>query len=364
MWRRVWIWERRLKRGRTYCLRWYDKRGRIRTETVGPDRKLAERLRKQWEFALNSGGVLTVKRIRYQDFVDEELAIMSGRLAQGTLQQLRTCLEHFRDICRPGLLEDVDTAMVEQFFSERLRKVARATANKELRHLKASFNRAVRRGYLRVNPAVGVKPAKEAEKSIRVLSGWEIAKLLAVCPSVRWKALVALAVCTGMRRGEILALRWRDVDLDEGTVWVRNTGGHETKSRKNRVLALPPEVCRLLRQLPRTGETVFGINGRKVRGDTVSRQFKQVVEKAGIEHCTLHDLRRTFVSHLAMAGVNAAVVQRLAGHASISTTVRYYTGIMPKALRAAQARLPFRSVLRDISDSYHGRSGRETLKTA
>jgi integrase len=59
----------------------------------------------------------------------------------------------------------------------------------------------------------------------------------------------------------------------------------------------------------------------------------------------MHDLRRTFVSQLAMEGVSAAVVQKLAGHAKIETTVRYYTHIMPDALRAAQARLPYADLI-------------------
>jgi len=67
---------------------------------------------------------------------------------------------------------------------------------------------------------------------------------------------------------------------------------------------------------------------------------------------SLRYLRRTFVRQLAMAGVSAAVAQRLAGHASIATTVKYYTGIMPEALREAAGRLPFGSVISDISKSY------------
>jgi Phage integrase family len=63
----------------------------------------------------------------------------------------------------------------------------------------------------------------------------------------------------------------------------------------------------------------------------------------------MHDLRRTFVSHLAMAGVSAAVVQKLAGHASIATTVKHYTQIMPEALREAQSRLPFGEAISGVS---------------
>jgi len=142
---------------------------------------------------LSSGkcGLKTVRRISYRDFVKEELEIASGRAAQGTLEQMEICLKHFGAICHPNTVADINTAMVEQFYSRRLREVARATANKELRHLKACFGRAVMRGYMSRNAASAVKPAKEAEKAVRVLTGEEIGKLLSACPSAGWRALVA-----------------------------------------------------------------------------------------------------------------------------------------------------------------------------
>ncbi len=89
--------------------------------------------------------------------------------------------------------------------------------------------------------------------------------------------------------------------------------------------------------------------------NNVWRDFKAIVKKAGIADCSVHDLRRTFVSQLAMAGVSAAVTQKLAGHASISTTVKHYTGLTAEALQEAQGRLPYREALSSIvSKSYHG----------
>jgi len=99
---------------------------------------------------------------------------------------------------------------------------------------------------------------------------------------------------------------------------------------------------------------VFGGRDGPLRGDTVTRGFAEIVKKAGISRCTLHDLRRTFVSHLANAGVNAALVQQLAGHSAIATTVKYYTGVMPEALRAAQARLPFGAAIGGVPNSSRG----------
>lgn len=85
------------------------------------------------------------------------------------------------------------------------------------------------------------------------------------------------------------------MDFNQETVWVRNTPGYRTRSRRNLALALSPEVAALLRRLPRRGTLVFGGRDGPLRGDTVSKGFAEIVKKAGISRCTLHDLRRTFV---------------------------------------------------------------------
>jgi integrase len=321
----------------------------MRSESVGPDRKLAERLRTQKETNLNSDKVEDVERVTFDKFMAEEVEVMKGRLSDGSLTGLDLALRHFRRICEPGVLADIKPRAMEAFLAQRLQEVRPATANKDLRTVKASFGRGVRRGYLRDNPANHVKQVREPEKAIRVLTGDEVSRLMRACPCASWRALVALAVTTGMRVGELMALRWCDVDLEQGLVHVLNTEHHLTKSRRNRTLALLPEARALLAEVPRRGELVLASGELARSGSDVQRTFRGIVRKAGIAHCTLHDLRRTFVSQLAMAGVNAAVVQKLAGHSSISTTIKHYTGIMPDALRAAQARLPLREALRDVS---------------
>ena len=250
MWQRVWIWERKRREGKTYCLRWHDNRGRVRTEYVGSDRKFAERMRAKREAEVNSGMLQGLTPISFEDFVSEELEIMSGRLAKGTLAGIQQAFAQLRRICNPKKLDKVDAATVERFFAQRLREVRPATANKDLRTLKASLNRAGKRGYLRDNPAKDVRPVREPEKLIRALSCDEAAKLLDACESVESRAFIGLALTTGMRLGELTALRWRDVDLGEGLVHVRNTESHLTKSRRNRVLSLLPEARVMLDALP------------------------------------------------------------------------------------------------------------------
>ena len=93
MWRRVWIWKRKLKKGQTYCLRWHDERGRIQTEAVGPDRKLAEQLCYKRQFDLNSGKLRSIRKISYEDFKNEDIVAMKGRMAQKSLEDLQQTLE-------------------------------------------------------------------------------------------------------------------------------------------------------------------------------------------------------------------------------------------------------------------------------
>lgn len=346
-WRRVWIWERDLSGGTTYYIRWYDERGQMRSEAIGPDRRLAERRRSEKEVELNKPGTEEEPEdIFFQDFKQEELEIMQGRLAEGSLVDLEHTLRDFGEHSQVEMLEDITPRMIEKYLAHRLGNVSRATANKNLRTLSASLNRAVERGYLAENPAEDIDQVREPERDIRVLSAEEVEKLLGACHSTRWRALVTLAVTTGMRLGEMQALRWEDVDLEKGAVEVKNTPDHRTKSGKNRTLPLPEETVQVLDRLDRNGPYVFHTSTGRPWNNNLQRGFRRIVEKAGVEYCSIHDLRRTFISHLAMEGASAAVVKKLAGHASIRTTQKYYTRIMPDAVKSAADRLPFGDAIR------------------
>ena len=345
MWRRVWIEKRRSDTGHTYRLRWYNEKGIQRSENVGPGRRRAEKRRSDKETELNRlKGELD--KISLADFREEHLSLVEGQLASASVKDQRETLAQFCEFAGEMALDRITTRTAETFFAKRLRKVKSATANKNLRTLKSIFNQAIRRGYLDTNPFTGIKPVREPRKDLRVLTEQEITKLLNACPHDRWQTYVFLALTTGMRRGELSALEWSDLDLENGVVTVRNKKAHFTKSRKVRKLALPPAAVEMLEALrSRTfGDIVFQTSLGTPMVNHVNDQFKTIVEDAGIPHCTIHDLRRTFCSHLAMSGANQAIVQKLAGHASITTTLNHYTSIFPEALRSAQMGLHYANV--------------------
>jgi integrase len=313
-------------------------------------------MRRQRESELNSGTFREVQAIGLAAFAEEHLSLMEGQVTCRTLEDQRATLNRFTAHCGDRQLSAITPRSAEGFFAERLKVVSPATANKDMRTLKAIFQRAVKRGYLRESPFRGVKPVREPERDIRVLTTEEVERLLAACPNLMWRAFVFLAATTGMRSGELCHLEWLDVDFDGGMVHVRCKEGHRTKSARNRVIALVPAARKLLARLRLScpGQYVFQTKMGKPIGRRALRAFRRIVRSAGIPHCTTHDLRRTFISHLAMAGVNAAAVQKLAGHSSISTTLKHYTSILPEVLRAAPLRLPYAESVEGVSKVYRG----------
>ena len=245
--------------------------------------------------------------------------------------------------------------------------VAPATANKNLRTLRAILQKAVKRGYLRKNPAADVRPVREPDRKKRVLSAEELDRVLAACPNQTWQTFVLLAVTTGMRESEMTFLTWEDMDLDAGVVHIACREGHRTKSGKSRTSPILPVVVEMLERLrmQTPGEWVFTNTwGNRLRNN-IMRTFGRILKRAKVAHCTIHDLRRTCLSHLASEGVNEAVAQEIAGHASITTTLKYYTEIVPDATRAAVKRLPYAACKAPmLTNSWHERSEQHKAKTA
>ena len=165
---------------------------------------------------------------------------------------------------------------------------------------------------------------------------------------------VLIAVTTGVRRGELLALRWSDIDLKASTLTVNQSlerirGKLEFKSPKTkhsrRTISLPSETVKALREhhtvqlqqrlklgLGRDPRgLVFGrADGEPMDADTLSKSFRRLVRIAKVTPITLHGLRHTHISHLLMDGVHVKVVSERAGHANVTTTLERLCGLYPE----------------------------------
>ena len=207
--------------------------------------------------------------------------------------------------------------------------------------LRAIYRRAMNRGDVAINPTTGLEmPAVRGGRD-HVVPPDEAARLIAALP-VEDQALWATAMYAGLRRGELQALRWSDVDLAGGLIhvhrsWDAKEGAIEPKSEKGRRNVPIPAVLRdfLLEHRmrvegPITDGLVFGRSSVSpfVPG-VVTDRARTAWASAGLERIVLHEARHTFASLMIAAGVNAKALSTYMGHANISITLDRYGHLMP-----------------------------------
>lgn len=205
----------------------------------------------------------------------------------------------------------------------------KASENRGVSALKNMLNLTVEWRRLKTNPIRATKKLKEPPGRLRFLTLEEIHKLLACCPPPphHLRDIVMVALTTGMRRGEILTLRWDYVKLENRLMVLP-----ETKNNTVRIVPINDTLYNALEAMPNRKGYVFG-NGKPLTD--VKRSFHTTCKKAGIENFRFHDLRHTYASHLAMRGVPGRVLQDLLGHKTAAMTARY-THLAPAALQSAQ----------------------------
>jgi integrase len=229
-------------------------------------------------------------------------------------------------------LEAITPAHVEAW-SERL-TVAPASRRKALVILHGIFQRARKVYGLPVNPAAEVeKPPQPRSGDVDVFSPEEVWTLVRAADGDQDGAMYVTAAFTGLRMGELLALRWRDVDFRRSVVRVcaSYAAGSLTtpKSGMMRSVPLAPEVARILKKLAKRGrltgedDLVFvGEAGGHVDGSALRRRYKSALRRAKLRPLRFHDLRHTFGTRM-IAKADIRRVQEWMGHADIQTTMRY-----------------------------------------
>ena len=344
---KVWIRKRTTSGGVSYSLRWREN-GTMRSDALGRvGKEFAERLRVKKEYELAFGnGKTEPQEVTWEEFVEDHLRFTEAKKSHGTYALEERLLRQIGEFARPAKLSDLTYERIEAFFTHRRldSEASPATLNKQIRTLRSILNRAVKRGYLRDNPAKKLDFWTEPEKRLRVLVLEEVRKLLDAAPTAQWRTFLYLTLTCGLRVGEVYNLRWQDLDLERGLLMVENRPHWQTKSRKNRMLGLNHQAILLLRKLRADGEGsdyVFTTAGGNQWRNNVQRQFGRIVKKAGLEHCTLHDLRRTFCTEISKK-VPPKVLMELAGHSSLTVTERYYlANVREQQVKEAAECLPY-----------------------
>ena len=259
-------------------------------------------------------------------------------------------------------LKNLTPAHVRSFYGEKSSShLSRATVKKMHVVLRRALSQAVSDGLIPRNVAEGVRPPQTGApgEEVRPLNLEECSAFLDAARGERRETLFLLAVHCGLREGELLALRWDDVDLEAAkpALLVRRTltrgeegrgyvVGASTKSGKGRRVRLTRRATGSLRdhrkrqveermslgELWRDQDLVFpnGIGSLLNPSNLRNRSFKRIKARSGVrDDLRFHDLRHTFATMLLAAGVHAKVVSEMLGHASITITLDTYSHVLP-----------------------------------
>lgn len=292
---------------------------RIR-KSVGKDKKTAELILKDIDVKKAKGeylGIVEEQHILFENFAKEYLEYAKLNKAQSTYRAdyyklTNNLLPYFKG----KYLNQIDAKLIEQYKSMRIVKVKGATVNRDLELLKHFFTKAIDFGYVIANPAKGVKFFKESQGRTRFLNKFEKDALLKECPGLL-KTMVLTAMLTGLRRGELVDLKWQDIDPLNREITL-------TQTKNNRIKHIPIKDILFddLMSLPRYCDYVFANpNGSKF--SNLRKQFEAAVKRANLSGVCWYTLRHTFASDLAMSGAGLRTIADLLGDRTLSMVMRY-----------------------------------------
>jgi integrase len=297
---------------------------RVRRSLKTKNKKLAQHLHNKIATMLVEGTWLEGQKQSKVTFTETAERYMEeySSVYKRSYKRDKSSLRHLLPFFGHYTLSEIRPAIVAVYKTKRRKEGASpATINREIALLKHIFTVAHTEWELcKEHPLKGLKMEKEPSPRDRWLTKEEEEQLLLHSPE--WlKGIVIFALDTGCRRGEIVDLKWKDVDLIEEKVTIFGT-----KTESSRTIPLTKQLVDLLKQKKRkeSSEYVFTNSiGKKLDKDKISRSFKEACKRAGIENFRFHDLRHTFATRLAQKGVDPYTVQKLLGHKCAQTMQRY-----------------------------------------
>ena len=288
--------------------------GARKRERIGTNYKLAEEVLHKRKAEISEGKFYPERQVKNVTFREiAELFIKQHAQYKKSAESLT-----LRTNCLIGMfgekrLSEITPLTVQEMRNKIKVKRSVSTANRYHAILREIFNKAKEwKMFYGENPASVLRLEREPVNRTRFLSEHEIKKLLQVCHP-RLLPVVICALATGMRRGEILKLKWIDLDLERGILYLT-----ETKSGKPREIPIMPKLRAMFEEMPRAGEKVFNVPIIMLR-----RYFERAMHIACISGFRFHDLRHTFASHFIMRTGNLPALQSILGHSTPLLTQRY-----------------------------------------
>lgn len=305
---------------------------------------------------LEQGTWVANSRQTVAEYIDYWLEhVHKGTIEVTTYQDYREMIDlHIVPLLGHNRIQRLTMKQVQMFCSTLQEKLSPGRVKNIHALLHAAIDHAVKEGLLARNVSEGVQLPRSEGKERDVLNLEQADQLLKAASNQWLKVALAIAVTTGLRRGEIVSLKWSDFDLEKRQIQVRRNlvevrgSGLLEKGPKTmhsrRKITLPFFVVELLKEHKADQEKIrqaagndwieknlifCAENGDYVKPHRLSRAFKRLLKTANLPYMRLHDLRHSAFTILLAMGVPAKVVQEIAGHSHISTTLGTYGHVIP-----------------------------------
>ena len=278
--------------------------------------------------------------VRLQELAHRLLRFAAVNFKKGTVNLYRISLERFIACVGDKPLRFLSPIDAETFKEHLIQQVGRVSANVYLRTLKTAFNTAIRLRLTQDNPLQGCRLFRIPPKDPVYIPKEDFAKLLVAIRDHCFRNLVLFAALTGMRRGELISLRWSDIDQSSRLIRIRNKDDFTVKGMRSRSIPINRDLFSLILKMPRESEHVLvDTHGKPYDGSSVTKKFKRIIRTCGLsEKIHFHSLRHTYASWLVQSSTPLAEIQKLLGHSSVVTT-QIYSHLEEEHLRGAAERI-------------------------
>jgi len=345
---------------------------RQKSQTVKGTKRDAERALREILLSLEQGSYVKPNKLTLGEWLDqwcESFVVMNT--TPRTYVSYRSIIDnHLKQGLGSIALSRLEPQQIQAYYADKLAKgrvdgkgsLSNRSVLYHHRILSKALDQAVKMGLVVRNVAKLITPPRVARATINVLDAGEASKLLDIASNTVYYPLFAMLLYTGLRRGEAIALRWKNIDLLGLELNVVESAYRIRKEfiikepktlHSKRAVSLSPSLAALLLEYredqelmrkqmgnPLTDEDfVFSWpDGRPLDPDVVTKAFHRIAGKAGLTNIRLHDLRHTHATLMLKAGVHPKVVSERLGHANIGITLDTYSHVLPGLQEAAAER--------------------------
>lgn len=347
------------------------KRVRRYTTLDGGSKKDAERAMHEFIRELEKGYYVTNNKIAIAEWIDTWLEVyIVPNVSPTTLSRYEGMIKRYiKPIIGHIQVQQLTTLAVQAWVNGLKtspvsgKEMSAATVKHAYHVLKGSMDKAVLAGIISRSPCTGIMLPKGQKKPPVVYDETQIRQLIAAAKGTEMELVIDIELCLGLRRGELLGLRWEDIDWEKNQIHIVNNrvvvdGKSVVKDPKTesscRTVDVPAQLIDKLRKhktkclanrlrmgqnYTATDYVIVHPDGKPIYPEYLSQMFTKLQKQAGLPKCRFHDLRHLCASIMLMQGVNVKVAKEHLGHKDISTTMNIYTHVLPSVAKDAAQKI-------------------------